>query len=448
MADFPRVPFTESIEALQRRGLDLFPSGHWATVWQNQHHAGFTVARSAGFDILKDIHTALLQAKAQGLTFNDFRRDLIPALQRKGWWGRRDITDPLTGEARSVQLGSVRRLRTIFDVNMRVSAAQGRWEQQQQLKDTNPYLRYIGILDSRIRPQHRRWHNTVLPIDHPWWKTHYPPNGWKCRCRTMAVTREDAEQNGWKIGAPPDEGTRFWTNPATGEIIEVPVGIDPGWAYNPGDVSRAAQAAKLAMDKLVMLPPALGAEAVVGMAFAFPEVEREMAAWLESIAVGLATDERWHAKGERRVVGCIDNEVLAWLAAHAGITPESAAITLEDKVIMHMVRTAKQERGNAIPLEELVRLPSLIMKPDAVYWDKGPTRGDQKRDPGLIYVWQTDERGAGKIIVRVNLPGKMRDASGKKVGIVTNMIRSGRVDIVPVRDLSESDGYIKIRGNL
>ena len=62
-----------------------------------------------------------------------------------------------------MRLGSVRRLETIFDTNMSVSFAEGRWEQQQAVKDAFPYLRYTGILDSRIRPRHRRWHGTILP---------------------------------------------------------------------------------------------------------------------------------------------------------------------------------------------------------------------------------------------------------------------------------------------
>ena len=121
MADFPRIPFDEAIEALRRRGTNLFPSDHWATVWQEQHHAGFTVARSSGFDILGDIFTALMDSKKNGTTFADFKRDLVPTLQKKGWWGRTTVIDPETGEERTVRLGSVRRLETIFDVNMRVT---------------------------------------------------------------------------------------------------------------------------------------------------------------------------------------------------------------------------------------------------------------------------------------------------------------------------------------
>ena len=84
---FPSIPFDEAVRALRRRGTNLFPSEHWASVWQEQHQAGFTVARSAGFDIVKDIHTALVDAMERGRTFDDFKRGLIPVLQEKGWWG-------------------------------------------------------------------------------------------------------------------------------------------------------------------------------------------------------------------------------------------------------------------------------------------------------------------------------------------------------------------------
>lgn len=273
MADFPRIPFEEAIEALRRRGTNLFPSGHWATVWQEQHHAGFTVARSAGFDVLKDIHGALVDAMEHGTTFADFKRGLIPTLQKKGWWGRTAVMDPETGEERTVQLGSVRRLETIFDVNMRVSFAQGRWEQQQETKDALPYLRYEGILDSRIRPQHRRWHGTILPVDHPWWKTHYPPNGWKCRCDAVAVSKNDLHRFGWKVSDAPDGGTVTWVNPATGEVMDVPEGIDPGWAYNPGDTDRVARLGRVMLEKLATLPVDLEAAAIMRAAPLLPEPE-------------------------------------------------------------------------------------------------------------------------------------------------------------------------------
>lgn len=409
MADFPSIPFEEAVDALRRRGTNLFASDHWAEVWQEQHQAGFTVARSAGFDILKDIHAELMKAMESGTTFTDFKRNLVPVLQKKGWWGKTTITDPVSGEKKTVQLGSIRRLQTIFDVNMRVSFAQGRWEQQQSVKEDFPYLRYEGILDSLIRMLHRSWHGTILPMDHPWWKTHYPPNGWHCRCDAVAVSEDDLERNGWQVTDVPAEGAPVtWVNPATGEVMEVPAGIDPGWAYNPGNTDQAAHLAKLAMDKLVDLPPHIGAAAVAELAFAFPQVERELSDWIEAIAAQALAGE-FKPTGARRVVGALDDAVLNFLAER-GIAPATAAITIGDKDLFHALRTAKVE---PLPVSVWKRLPSLLAAPEAVFWDL--------QDPGLVYVLNEPE-GMGKIVVLIDYSARI----GRQRTVV-NTVRTGRL---------------------
>ena len=75
-------------------------------------------------------------------------------------------TDPLTGESRIVQLGSPWRLRTIFDTNLRMSYSRGRWERIERVAADMPWLRYVAVLDERTRPDHLRWHGTVLRFDH------------------------------------------------------------------------------------------------------------------------------------------------------------------------------------------------------------------------------------------------------------------------------------------
>ena len=114
-----------------------------------------------------------------GENFETFRGRLEPQLQSKGWWGRKEVPDPDDpGKTRTVQLGSARRLRTIFETNIRMSYAHGRWQRIDRVKKARPYLRYVAIDDDRTRPQHRAWHGTVLPVDDPFWRSHYPPNGW------------------------------------------------------------------------------------------------------------------------------------------------------------------------------------------------------------------------------------------------------------------------------
>jgi hypothetical protein len=43
-----------------------------------------------------------------------------------------------------------------------------------------------------------------------------------------------AEEAHGRISKEPEVETYTWENPKTGEKVQVPVGIDPGWAYNPG----------------------------------------------------------------------------------------------------------------------------------------------------------------------------------------------------------------------
>lgn len=400
-------------------------------------------------DIFHDIHAALMRAMESGTTFADFRRELTPILQKKGWWGWKEEADPETGEIRRVELGSPRRLRTIFDVNMRVSFAQGRWEQQRLVKDSFPYLRYEGILDSKIRPQHRLWHGIILPQDHPWWKTHYPPNGWHCRCDAVAVSDDDLKRFGWRLSeTPPEEGTITWANPRTGEERPVPAGIDPGWDYNPGDTNKAVAAAML---KLIDLPPKLGIAAIKEMFVIFPLVEKELGEWIEKIVA----EKTFKPSGTLRVVGSLDEDILRRLEEHEKLEPVSGAITIEDDKLYHLVRTTKVNRGNAIPIEEARKLPSLLLEPAAVYWDNGKTKekDGQDREPGLVYVWDAKERRAGKLIIRINYKKRVHvdtlgigsTPDGKKHVIVRpNNIVSGRVDL-KMEDFNEKDGYILIK---
>ena len=118
--------------------------------------------------------------------------------------------------------------------------AAGRWERIQRTKELRPYLAYWPVRDARTRPEHLAWRGVVLPVDDPWWQTHYPPNGWRCRCQAIQLSERDLKRFGLKLsdGAPPLR-PRKYRNPRTGEVIEVPEGIDPGFAYNVGEAHMA-----------------------------------------------------------------------------------------------------------------------------------------------------------------------------------------------------------------
>ena len=229
-------------------------------------------------DILEAVRGEVDRAIADGIAFGEFHESLEPRLRSLGWWGRQPMVDPETGEIRVVQLGSPRRLHTIFDTNLRTSYAAGRWERIQRVKESSPWLRYVAVQDSRTRPEHMAWHGTVLPVDHPFWRTHYPPNGWKCRCTVEQLSDRDLEEFGLSPSDGPPEGsgeTRPWLNRRTGETARVPLGIDPGFSHNAGIANVGRDAADRLIRKIDAAPPAL-ARAAVGIPWNTPLFRRHL----------------------------------------------------------------------------------------------------------------------------------------------------------------------------
>ncbi len=226
-------------------------------VFQEEHATAWTVAKAMRLDILEAIRAAVDEAIEGGQAFAEFKRDLQPLLEKLGWWGRGELLDPLTGETREVQLGSPRRLKTIYDVNLRQAHAAGQWERIERTSKTHPYLLYELGPSREHRPEHVAWAGILLPADDPWWHTHFPPNGWGCKCRVRQVSRREAERlqaSGRYITAAPDLGQQEYVNRRTGQVVSVPRGIEPGWAYNAGQVSRLARAQQLLEEKEAATP--------------------------------------------------------------------------------------------------------------------------------------------------------------------------------------------------
>jgi hypothetical protein len=110
----------------------------------------------------------------------------------------------------------------------------------------------------RHRQEHLAWEGLILPKDDPWWNSHYPPNGWGCKCWTMAVSEERKqrlEKSG--ITVPPSvDGTPGYTaavqtkappvtyktfyNERKGTVERVPAGVDPAFNWNVGSRKRLA----------------------------------------------------------------------------------------------------------------------------------------------------------------------------------------------------------------
>jgi hypothetical protein len=253
MAD-PFIP-KEALAYIKNKTLQ--PGFSYRDVWNEEHATMFTVAKAMQIDVLSDIKKAVEAAIENGEPLDSFRKNLAPTLQAKGWWGKREMVDPLTGKTVNARLGSDRRLKTIYDTNLRSAYQEGRWERS-QASTSHPYLMYRVGNSQHHRQEHLAWDGLILPKDDPWWNSHYPPNGWGCKCWVMAVSEERKqrlEKSG--VAVPPAvDGTPGYTvsvqtkappvtyktfyNERKGTLERVPAGIDPAFNWNVGSRKRLA----------------------------------------------------------------------------------------------------------------------------------------------------------------------------------------------------------------
>lgn len=252
----------EAVEYLQGRD-QLAQTFSWQDMWHEEHARMFTVSRLTNLDILQSIQDGITRSVNGDLSRRDWTKNAEQLLRDAGWWGRKEVLDPATGEMVTTIFDSAR-LKLIFDTNTRMAYSAGLWQRIWRNKKTHPYIRYITKRDERVRLSHRAWDNLTLPVEHPFWQTHFPPNGWRCRCRAMSISQAEYDKGMSPLGetlnkTAPEVGTRDWVNKRTGVIESVPLGIDPGFAYNPGLAARQANLAEFEAQKLAQASPALAA---------------------------------------------------------------------------------------------------------------------------------------------------------------------------------------------
>lgn len=248
------------------RKRDLLPKFSWLDVWGEEHAHAFTVAGVTEKNVLAQFQAAIDKAISQGWGFDKFRAEMQERLTPLGWWGRRDVADPdKRWRTKRVDFSKPKRLQVTFWSNMRAARAAGQWDRIQRTKRVLPYLLYVMSAATHKRREHLGWVGVILPADHSWWGSHFPPNGWGCKCGVRQISAaEAAEYLGRPAGdggifyrdtAPPIE-TRTFRNRRTGEVTEIPVGIDPGWHTNPG-VGRGRTLGRIFADSVDRTPAEL-----------------------------------------------------------------------------------------------------------------------------------------------------------------------------------------------
>lgn len=216
------LPFREQAEFLRRK-LNV-PTESWIDIYNQQHDWAFVVAGANRDALVADFRRAVEQVIEDGITLEQFREQFDRIVVRNGW---------------SYNGGRNWRSRVIYDTNLNSSYQAGRYEQLLAVRERRPYWMYVhNDAVEHPRPHHRAWNNMILRWDNPWWQYHFPPGGWGCQCRVIALSDADLRRMGRTVDTAPEInwvereiGKRSPGGPFT---VRVPEGIDPSFEHIPG----------------------------------------------------------------------------------------------------------------------------------------------------------------------------------------------------------------------
>lgn len=386
----------------------LHPAFSYKDVWNEEHATAFTVAKAMQLDVLSDIKGAVEKAIEKGTTFEQFKKELKPTLMQKGWWGKREMTDPLTGEIITAQLGSDRRLKTIYSTNLRSAYQKGQYDRTME-SDLHPYLMYRIGASVHHREQHLRWNNLIRPKDDPIWNSIFPPNGYGCKCYTVAVTqarKEKYERDGVPAYNPDTQKTvrvpvqttapkpnyKNYFNERKGTLERIPEGITPGFNWNQGQTGRTIPVLQECIKKAQNEMP----EAVDSV------IKTLQNSTIYRDQLSDFVDEAYKNKAAKRInnknttpVGFLDKKLTDFLRTEGIEASGRSIIVLEQSLITNdkfLLRHAKV--GNAPTEQDWKNLMDYLADAD-VYWDSK----DGKKN--LLFLKKLSESDYIKIAVDV-----------------------------------------------
>ncbi|WP_369012471.1 phage minor head protein [Acinetobacter baumannii] len=360
------LPPSDAISYLEKKGFKI--GWDWHETLDNAHSRAFTVAKVARMDLLQDIRQSLISAMQQGQTLEQWKASITPTLQSKGWWGKKTVINP-EGREQEVQLGSPRRLRTIYDTNMQSAFAAGRYKAMMAGSETRPYWEWRHITISNPRKQHVALDGRLFRFDDPFWSVAYPPSEWGCKCRVIA--RSAREVDGKEILSSDGHETEIYERVATdrntgADVIakrkqfDIPT-KDGKLTFAPAAGFNGSPASSYLLDDVMVRR----ATDLMGEAKGLQQAQQlitnhNLSKVNESFvrnALGLSKPKKQFSP-----VGVLQSDSVGFLSAQ-GQSLESKMVWMRDDVIVN-------KKYSDISVSDLTALPDLISKVEQKLWDK------------------------------------------------------------------------------
>ena len=200
--------FKSAVEFLSSK--EAIPMEVYKSLEKKAKDRAFSVSGYTSAELLNQFLRELADAVEDGTTYETFLENMDSFLERNGY----TAVNPWHADV-------------IFRTNIQTAFNAGHYENMQAAKKYRPYWQYKTAGDGHVRESHAAMHDRVYAADDPIWNVWYPPNGFRCRCTVVSLTREQVERRGLQVStepprsltasenafAYPDKG--FSNNPAT-----------------------------------------------------------------------------------------------------------------------------------------------------------------------------------------------------------------------------------------
>ena len=180
--------FPNEAAAAYIRGKAVADPANFGALPAQLKQRAFTVAGIERMDTLRRLRDTIARLP-EGASWDEVKRDLAAEIS--------PFVDTPDGAGES---GRSKAARARAEFLLRTHGFQAysvaRHQQQMEVVKDFPYWKYETVGDNRVRASHAALDGKVLRADDPWWKTHYPPWDWGCRCIVIPLDEEDAQEIG------------------------------------------------------------------------------------------------------------------------------------------------------------------------------------------------------------------------------------------------------------
>lgn len=187
------IKYFRSKQVVTRKEFDLLA--------EDARSAAFTVSGIYKQDILEGFKSEIADSLEQGTSQKELTKRLRSILAGAG----------------HRQLGAFH-LETVIRTNLAMAYATGRRRSLEAVTEDFPFWQYHAVGDDRVRATHLVLDGMILPANHDFWRDHYPPWEFSCRC---SCTATDSIPDDYNHQNPSGTGEVFYDEKGTPAKAEI-----------------------------------------------------------------------------------------------------------------------------------------------------------------------------------------------------------------------------------